>query len=237
MAGVTTYYQTGIHSARPANGSGCVLYSCTTHNLVYRDDGTSWTTFITLPGAGMTNPMTTKGDIILGDTSGTPSRLAAGTSGYVLTSAGAGAFPAWAAASGGSLTSFDSTLAANVTMTTNGTYYDGPNSGVLATGTWLVWWKALLESAGATASHQYQGKLWDGTTVYDEQEMDMMGAVAGFGISLSGFAVVVLGSTATLKISVTSSNASQVLVRDTSTLSGLGANSHTPTRISGLKIA
>ncbi len=51
MPGVTTAYQTGIHSARPANGAGCVLYDCTTHGLIYRDDGTSWTTFATLGGS------------------------------------------------------------------------------------------------------------------------------------------------------------------------------------------
>jgi hypothetical protein len=51
---------------------------------------------------GMTNPMTTKGDVILGDTGGTPTRLAAGTSTYVLTSNGAGAFPSWQAGGGGS---------------------------------------------------------------------------------------------------------------------------------------
>lgn len=51
-----------------------------------------------LGGASLTNPMTTKGDIILGDTGGTPTRLAAGVSGLVLVAAGAGAFPAWGTA-------------------------------------------------------------------------------------------------------------------------------------------
>ncbi len=41
------------------------------------------------------NPMTTVGDIIIGGTSGTPERLAAGTSGYVLTSNGAGVAPSY----------------------------------------------------------------------------------------------------------------------------------------------
>ena len=77
MAGPATLYQTGDHASRPANGSGCVLYACTTHNLVYRDDGTSWTTLITLT-SGMTNPMTTAGDIVTGGASGTPTRLGIG---------------------------------------------------------------------------------------------------------------------------------------------------------------
>jgi hypothetical protein len=52
----------------------------------------------------MTNPMTTKGDIILGDTGGTPSRLAAGTATHVLTANGAGAFPSWQALPAGGIT-------------------------------------------------------------------------------------------------------------------------------------
>jgi hypothetical protein len=52
-------------------------------------------------GSGLTNPMTTSGDIIIGGSSGTPARLAADTSGYVLTSNGPGEAPSWQAASGG----------------------------------------------------------------------------------------------------------------------------------------
>ncbi|MEK1941810.1 MAG: hypothetical protein AAAB16_15685, partial [Pseudomonas sp.] len=48
---------------------------------------------------GLTNPMTTAADIIVGGSSGVPTRLAAGTNGFVLTMV-AGAV-AWAAASGG----------------------------------------------------------------------------------------------------------------------------------------
>lgn len=50
-------------------------------------------------GGGMSNPMTTAGDIIIGGSSGTPQRLGIGTTNYVLTVV-SGA-PAWAAASGG----------------------------------------------------------------------------------------------------------------------------------------
>lgn len=128
MPGVTTAYQTGVHGSRPANGAGCVLYSCTTHSLVYRDDGTTWATFMTLGAAGAyapggtdvaiadggtgqstatlgfdaLSPMTTAGDLIIGGASGTRTRLAAGaTSGHVLTSNGSGAAPSWQAAGGG----------------------------------------------------------------------------------------------------------------------------------------
>lgn len=70
-----------------------------------------------LLGSSLTNPMTTKGDIIQADTGGTPTRLAAGTSGYVLTAGGAGAFSAWAAAPGGILQSGQTILASDFTHT------------------------------------------------------------------------------------------------------------------------
>lgn len=57
---------------------------------------------VTAGGAGMTNPMTTDGDIITGGTAGAPQRLAVGTDGHVLTVV-SGA-PAWQAAGGGSFT-------------------------------------------------------------------------------------------------------------------------------------
>lgn len=50
-------------------------------------------------GGGMTNPMTTLGDLIIGGSSGTPGRLAIGSTGKVLTVV-SGA-PAWATAGGG----------------------------------------------------------------------------------------------------------------------------------------
>lgn len=51
--------------------------------------------------SALSNPMNTKGDLIYGDTGGTPARLAPGTSGQVLQSNGSGAAPSWVAASGG----------------------------------------------------------------------------------------------------------------------------------------
>ena len=88
MATPAVLYQTGNHASRPANGSGCVLYTCTTHALVYRDDGASWTTFLTLPSGTETLPATiidAKGDIIAGTAADTPARVAVGSNGQVLT--------------------------------------------------------------------------------------------------------------------------------------------------------
>lgn len=60
-------------------------------------DGTSW-----VPGAVLSNPMTTLGDIITADTGGTPKRLGVGSSGEVLTVVSGE--PAWAASGGSAAT-------------------------------------------------------------------------------------------------------------------------------------
>lgn len=62
-------------------------------------DSASGTWMNKASASGFSNPMTTAGDIIYGGASGTPTRLAAGTDGYVLTLASG--VPSWAAASGG----------------------------------------------------------------------------------------------------------------------------------------
>jgi hypothetical protein len=50
---------------------------------------------VDLLGSSLTNPMTTKGDIIQGDTGGAAVRLGAGTAGQALVSGGAAAFSSW----------------------------------------------------------------------------------------------------------------------------------------------
>lgn len=54
--------------------------------------------------AKMTNPMTTGGDLIYGGASGTPTRLANGLNGQVLTSSGGTSAPTWATPATGSVT-------------------------------------------------------------------------------------------------------------------------------------
>jgi hypothetical protein len=67
------------------------------HLLKYKNSAGTVTTL----GAGFANPMTTAGDIIYGGASGVATRLAGGTSTYVLTSNGATSAPSWQAPSGG----------------------------------------------------------------------------------------------------------------------------------------
>jgi hypothetical protein len=75
----------------------------------WRGDGT-WAT----PSAGMTNPMTTGGDIIYGGASGTPTRLANGNAGQLLRSNGTTLAPSW-------VTPFSNSGAANELMKSDGT--------------------------------------------------------------------------------------------------------------------
>jgi hypothetical protein len=81
----------------PAPGFQRLYIDSTTHLLkATNSSGTDRTI------EGLTNPMTTAGDLLIGGASGTPARLAAGsTSGHVLTSNGAGVAPSYQAAAGG----------------------------------------------------------------------------------------------------------------------------------------
>lgn len=87
------------HANRPAantapDGS---LYSCTTHGLIYKSNfaGNSWATWASLAGTGLTDPMTTRGDIIVRDAANATARLAVGAAGRVFMSDGTD--PSWTA--------------------------------------------------------------------------------------------------------------------------------------------
>jgi len=78
-------------------GSGSVTSVATSSPLT---GGPITTTGTIACGTCMINPMTTQGDLIYGGASGAPTRLAAGTSGYVLSTLGSGSAPQWIPASG-----------------------------------------------------------------------------------------------------------------------------------------
>ena len=104
MAGPTTTLQTGNHAGRPAASAGCVLYSCTDHSLIYRSDGSAWTTWATLGSSGgiASTIVDAKGDIIAATAADTVARLGVGANDTVLTADSAEATGLkWAAPSGG----------------------------------------------------------------------------------------------------------------------------------------
>lgn len=91
-------------------------------NITLTPSGSGATRQITISasggGSGMTNPMTTAGDIITGGASGVAQRLAAGVNGQRLTMVGGA--PAWAYDLGATIT--ESTTARNATLTDVGNY-------------------------------------------------------------------------------------------------------------------
>lgn len=89
----------GAAPATPAAASS-ILY-VKADGLWYSKDDAGVETLVSGGAAGMTNPMTTQGDIISGGASGAPGRLAIGTAGQVLTVNAGATAPEWAAASGG----------------------------------------------------------------------------------------------------------------------------------------
>ena len=61
-------------------------------------------TAVTVSSSGMSNPMTTAGDVLYGGTSGTPTRLPGGTATFVFTSNGPTSAPGWQAPAAGPIT-------------------------------------------------------------------------------------------------------------------------------------
>jgi|GEM_PF-5575985 len=131
----------GSTPASPGAGNQKLFIRTSDHTLCYVNS--SGTVTQVGAGSGMTNPMTTKGDVILGDTGGTPTRLAAGaTAGMVLTSAGSGAFETFSLPPGYEFDYVEITTAsisitattegtANTIVTANAVSYDGSTKAVI----------------------------------------------------------------------------------------------------------
>jgi hypothetical protein len=82
-----------LASAPTAAPAGTVSVYAKTDKKLYQKDDAGLETL--LGGGGMTNPMTSVGDLIVGTTAGAPSRLAAVATGRVLASAGVTTAPVW----------------------------------------------------------------------------------------------------------------------------------------------
>jgi len=88
------------------NTAGSLALSQWEGGFLYFTSASSAIFFDVVQSSGMTNPMTTAGDTIYGGASGTPTRLAIGSTGQVLTVSGGN--PVWATASSGGMTSLAS---------------------------------------------------------------------------------------------------------------------------------
>lgn len=97
-------------------------------NAFYSYDGSVWAIFT---GAGMANPMTTAGDLIVGGASGAPTRLPKGADDQFLKVVGG--VVSWGAASGGGSATFapvidESTTARTLALTDAGVYLRHTNA-------------------------------------------------------------------------------------------------------------
>lgn len=118
-------------------------------------------------------------------------------------------------------------LSSDVTMTTAGTYYNGPTNALTAA-KWSLGGTVTLQTTSVATAVQFVCKLWDGTTVVASSE-SVQGAVASAAvrnssISLSG--IVTPTGAATWKISCTSNTASQ-LIKAATPQYGAGNNAST----------
>lgn len=107
------------------------------------------------------------------------------------------------------LTTSSHFITSDVVMTTAGTYYDGPgftaaNGNRLPAGTYLLIGHALV-TAVTNAVRLFQGKLWDSTTVYANDALQVPGTAAAGQGPLLFFAFVTTAGSTDYKISCTSS--------------------------------
>jgi hypothetical protein len=117
----------------------------------------------------------------------------------VLAPDGVGGVEFRAEAGGGGLSSSMTQLSSPVTMTTAGTWYDGPVSGALATGTWLIV-VSLAMSSGSSATQTAQIRDSSGTTYASAVGF----CVAGGNNTLALAAIVTGDGSKTFKGSATS---------------------------------
>jgi hypothetical protein len=128
--------------------------------------------------------------------SSTLARLPKGTGLQILRMNAGATAPEWAT---GSITTAEADLGAPVTMTNANQFYDGPSVS-LGAGTWFITGTISVSPANNNAYHT--AKLWDGSTVESSGVHEQGTSVFDGSISLS--ALVVLGGTTTMKISVAS---------------------------------
>ena len=125
--------------------------------VVYSYNGSAW---VQQPGGGMTNPMTTAGDMIIGGVSGSPTRLAAGTDGYVMTMADGS--PVWQAPSGGGFTGGTLSTALNEAPLTTLASASTTNIGAESANTVNISGTTTITSFGTIASGAVRRLVFQG---------------------------------------------------------------------------
>ena len=177
-ADVDGYLMQGVWVFASATARNAAVTSPQEGNFAYLKD-TNVTTYYTgsawanLDTTGMTNPMTTTGDIIYSSPGSTPVRLGIGSTGNVLTVSGG--VPVWSAPAGGGkvlqVVSAQTTSGANIATTsltdTNITATITPTSAsskILV----IVDGKARVQRTGGTFTAGYGGVLLRGSTTIQD---------------------------------------------------------------------
>lgn len=95
------------------------------------------------------------------------------------------------------LTKLTNSLAADVTLNSISTYFDGPSVAQGTSGVWFV--SGGVTVTGNTDAGQFYVKLWDGTTVIDSKVGAIPAATGFTSVSVSGY---ITNPAANIKISV-----------------------------------
>jgi len=194
-------------------------------------------------GLPLTNPMTTGGDIIYGGASGTPTRLANGSSGQVLTSAGSTNAPTWTApvtnsywsgAMTGATWHTTSATFANATVTGTNTLSTLFNNNITvsaaasnapgitftpASSTAVYMIKAAFTGFNSTNADNSAFRLYDGTSVVATGYMQNSGTVGAPWITLEGIYAPATGSSVTIQVQM-ACNAGQAFMGFASSITG-----------------
>ena len=154
-----------------------------------------------------------------------------GTTGQVLTkNTNTNYDYSWATPSGGgSITHAEASLSADVQMTSNNTWYNGPSFS-LAAGTWLVT-AHLTQVRAATTAETIYGRITDGTNRYASQQ-GYHASASGAGVPLTMTAIITLTGTATITAQMaTSAGNANSLIKAAMTANGAGNNASQITAI------
>ncbi len=168
------------HANRPAGNAvpDGSLYSCSTHNLIYKSNlaGNSWATWGTLSGGSGAVASDTiwdaAGDLVQGTGADTAAKLTAGTAGMFLKSAGAAAVNLWAFPPGYELDYVQITSPVSITATSEATAttcitgsavsYDG------STVVEIDWFAPYVNPDNSVAGRYMQAILYDGSSSIGE---------------------------------------------------------------------
>lgn len=158
---------------------------------------------------------------------------AGGSVGQVMTKTGLDDYAAgWADSASPSLSYAEAALAANVSLTSSNTWYNGP-AVTLGPGTWLLNAHVTHVRSATTAETVY-ARISDGTNHHASQQL-YHASVSGTGVALYLTAVVTLATSTTLRIQcATSAGAAASAMKAAMTANGAGNNA---TQITAVRIA